>query len=113
MHELSVALGIVKIAEEETRKAGADKVEKIELEVGRLSGVELDALEFVWPIAVQDTLLEGAQREIYHVEGRGICLDCNREYVLNQLYDSCPDCNSNLKNITKGKELRVLALEVV
>ena len=40
MHELSVAMGIVKIAETETEKAGAREVEAIELEIGTLAGIE-------------------------------------------------------------------------
>ena len=43
MHELSIALGIVKIAEDETAKAKATSVTKIELEIGVLSGIELDS----------------------------------------------------------------------
>ena len=44
MHELSIAMGIVKIAEDETAKAKATEVSKIELIIGVLSGVEIDSL---------------------------------------------------------------------
>ena len=46
MHELSIALGIVKIAEDETAKVNADEVTKIELEIGVLSGIEIESLNF-------------------------------------------------------------------
>jgi Zn finger protein HypA/HybF involved in hydrogenase expression len=48
MHELSVAIGIVNIAEKETQKANKSRVELIELEIGSLSGVELDSLEYIF-----------------------------------------------------------------
>jgi hydrogenase nickel incorporation protein HypA/HybF len=113
MHELSIALGIVKIAEDETRKAKAEKVTKIELIVGVLSGVELDSLNFVWESAVKDTVLEHAEKVITVIEGIGKCIDCDTEFKLENIYDCCPNCNSYFKGILKGKELKVKALEVI
>lgn len=113
MHELSIALGIVKIAEDETAKAKATAVSRIELVVGALSGVELDALNFVWEAAVKDTVLAGAELDIDHVSGKAQCMDCETIFEVENVYDSCPKCASYLKNIIQGKELKVKALEVV
>ena len=112
MHELSVALGIVRIAEEETKKANANAVESIDLEIGTLAGIELDSLEFVWPAAVKNTVLEFAIKNIHLIQGKAICLDCNCDFEIQKIYDSCPKCKSSLKGITQGKELRVKSLEV-
>ena len=112
MHELSIALGIVDIAEKETKKAGASKVDLIELEIGALSGVELDSLEFVWPNAVEGTVLEKAKREIDFINAVGYCMECDVEFPMEYVYDNCPNCKSYLKDIIKGKELRVKVLEV-
>jgi Zn finger protein HypA/HybF involved in hydrogenase expression len=38
MHELSIALGIVQLAEDEVNKANARQVDTIELEIGAFSG---------------------------------------------------------------------------
>lgn len=113
MHELSIALGIVKIAEDETAKVKAEKVTKIELLIGVLSGVELDSLNFVWESAVKDTVLEHALKEITVIRGEGKCIDCDTEFDMENIYDCCPNCNSNFKGILKGKELKVKALEVI
>lgn len=113
MHELSIALGIVKIAEDETAKVNAETVTKIELEVGVLSGIELDSLNFVWEFAVKSTVLEKAEKQVTVIEGRGKCIDCDTEFDMENIYDSCPKCNSNFKGILKGKELKVKALEVI
>ena len=112
MHELSIALGIVKIAEEESRKAAAKKVLSIELEIGSMSGIELDALDFSWPIAVKETVLEGARRDIDWIEAKARCTECGSEFEVKNSYDTCPKCNSYFKDIYKGKELRVKSLEV-
>lgn len=112
MHELSIAMGIVRIARQEMEKAKASRITRIELEIGHLAGIEFDALEFVWPMAVKDTVLEHSQKEIVQVEGMARCLECEKEFAVAQVYDPCPYCNSFLKGIIRGKELRVLALEV-
>ncbi len=112
MHELSIALGIVKIAETETAKAKAKKVDLIELEIGTLAGVEFESLDFVWPSAVKETVLEHAVKKINIIEAKGKCIDCDTIFEIKNIYDSCPKCNSFLKGIIQGKELRVKALEV-
>lgn len=112
MHELSIALGIVKIAENEIAKTKAQKVDLIELEIGTLAGIEFDSLEFVWPAAVKNTVLENAEKKINIIEAKGKCLDCEIVFKIKNIYDPCPNCNSFLKGIIQGKELRVKALEV-
>ena len=113
MHELSIALGIVKIAVDETAKAKATSVTKIELEIGVLSGIELDSLNFIWESAIKDTVLEFAEKEIIVIKGKGKCVDCDTEFEMENIYDPCPYCQSYFKSILQGKELRVKALEVI
>ena len=112
MHELSIALGIVNIAREELRKAQASRVVSIELQIGKLAGIEFEALDFVWPMAVKDTVLENAECRVEKLDGRAKCMECDTEYPISKIYDPCPKCNSYLKGILQGKELRVQALEV-
>ncbi len=47
MHELSIATSIVKTAEKEVQDNGGEKVLEIFLEIGKLSGVELQSLRFI------------------------------------------------------------------
>ena len=112
MHELSIVMGIIKIAESETKKAGADLVESIELEIGTLAGVELSALDFAWEEGVKNTLLEKAEKKITVVPGKGQCMECDTVFDLQYIYDPYPVCQNYLKGIIQGKELRVKALEV-
>lgn len=112
MHELSIALGIVKIAEDESRKASARTVKSIELEIGSMAGIEMDSLDFAWPVAVKDTVLEHANRKIDLIPAKAKCLECQTEFNLEHTFDACPSCKSYFKDIFQGKELRVKALEV-
>ncbi len=112
MHELSVALGIVKIAETEAKKANAKSVDVIELDIGNLAGIEFQSLDFVWPVAVKGTMLENSTKKVNIIVGKAECNDCKAVYEINNYYDSCPKCQSFLKNILQGKELRVKSLEI-
>ncbi len=60
MHELSIAMGIVEAAMEESQRR-AVKVSAVHLRLGALSGVVKDALLFSYEVACQDTPLQGSQ----------------------------------------------------
>ena len=113
MHELSIINSIVDLAETEVKRAGARSVEKIELQIGELAGVEWQALEFAWEVGVKESVLEHAVREVDRVPGQARCLECNQAFEIKQLFDACPGCGSYFNEILSGKELRIKALTVI
>lgn len=113
MHELSIVLSIVDIATQQTHKSAATVVEEIELDIGELSGVEMEAFDFAWQQVIKDSVLKDADRVVNRIEGIGMCMDCGIEFHMQNLYDSCPVCNGHFIDIKKGKELKVKALVVI
>lgn len=111
MHELSIALGIVDIAEKEAKKAGVSAFKKIDLEIGTLSGIILDSLDFAWNSAVNGTCLENSVRCIERIDAVAKCLDCDLEFNTLSLYEQCPKCGGFATALIKGKELRIKSLE--
>ncbi len=112
MHELSIAMGIVDIAEKEAKKVNATAVKRIDLEIGTLSGVEIDSLEFAWPMAIEGSVLQKAEKHIHVIKAKARCLDCGHIFDLENLFDSCPKCNSYFKDVFQGKEMRVKSIEI-
>lgn len=112
MHELSIVMGIIKIVLAEAERADAEVVEEIELDIGRLSTVEMDSFEFAWRQGVKNTILEGAKKNINRIGGMARCLDCAFDFPLEQVFDPCPLCGQHLISIIAGKELRVRSLVV-
>ncbi len=112
MHEMSIALSIIDIATKEAQKAGSDKITEIELEIGTLSGVEIEAMKFAMEFAVKNTLLENATVKIHEIPARFRCKTCMREFESDDQFSVCPDCNSYDQDIITGKELRVKSLVV-
>jgi len=113
MHELSIALSIIDIAEQEVKKNDAKEVVEIELEIGKMSGIEPYALDFAWDQAIINTVLEKADRKTQYIEGRAKCQDCGNEFNIENIFDECPSCKSYIKELKSGKELRVKSLTVI
>lgn len=112
MHELSIVMSIVDIAIQQANNANASVIEEIEIDIGTLSGVEMDALEFAWNQGVKQTILEKANKKINRIEAKAKCLDCNAQFAIENYYDACPVCGEHFLDIIQGKELRVKSLVV-
>lgn len=110
MHELSIVMSIIDLATKEAAKHHASGVEEIEMDIGCLSGIEMDSFEFAWKQAVKSTILENATKKVNRIAGKAKCFDCNTYFDMLQLYDSCPNCKSHLSEIISGKELKVKSL---
>ena len=113
MHELSIALSIVEMAEEQAARLGAARVNAIHLKLGPLSGVVKEALLSSYGLACEGTCLEGSHLLIDEVPVLVYCPTCQAERRLPsvQLF-CCPLCNTPTPQIIHGKELEVVALEI-
>ncbi|NTV65935.1 MAG: hydrogenase maturation nickel metallochaperone HypA, partial [Oscillochloris sp.] len=59
MHELSVAMSLVQLADDAARKAEASQVTVLYLRIGALASVVPDALRFSFDLAAAGTLVAG------------------------------------------------------
>ncbi|MBD3362303.1 hydrogenase maturation nickel metallochaperone HypA [Candidatus Dojkabacteria bacterium] len=110
MHELSLAENIVAIAENYADKHEISFISEVEIEVGMLAGVEIEALEFALNSAVVNTNLESANLKIIYISGLGKCLSCGLTFNMDTLQSRCPDCNDFNPKVLQGKELRVKSI---
>jgi hydrogenase nickel incorporation protein HypA/HybF len=109
MHELSIAEGIVAIAE---RHARGRTVTKVEVRVGHLRQVVPAALEFAFELVAKGTVLDGAELELENVPARGRCRDCGAETTMSGFPLACSACGGLDMEILAGEELEVESLEV-
>ena len=110
MHEFSIAVDIVDIAVTSARKEEAAEVKEIEIEIGQLSGVVMEALEFSLEAAVKGTILENARRNLIIIPGKARCAQCLTEYETDSLFKTCPNCQACAPDIIQGRDLRVKSL---
>jgi len=112
MHELSIAYNIVEIVTRAVQKEKAMGVDSIHLEVGKISGVEIDALQFSLNIAKKETVLENAVVHIRRIDGKARCKECLNIFDVDDLYSSCPNCGKFSTEIIAGKELKVTSVDI-
>ena len=110
MHELSLALEVIDMAQRETTKNSLTSVLEILIEVGVLSGVEADAFEMAMKMASKDSILEGASINIVRIPGKGRCVDCRQDFPMENPLATCPECHGLPDEIIRGREFRVVSL---
>ena len=71
MHELSIAMSIVDMAQEEAERRNV-QVDAVHLDLGALSGVVKEALLFSYGVACDGTLLEGSRLVVTDIPDRGL-----------------------------------------
>ncbi|MBC8456551.1 MAG: hydrogenase maturation nickel metallochaperone HypA [Deltaproteobacteria bacterium] len=85
MHELSIALNILDIVQEECRKADSATVTEVVIRVGTLSGVDTQALTTCLHVASRETLMQDACIRIDRQQGRGFCAGCQQEFDMEDI----------------------------
>lgn len=112
MHELSIALSILDMVAEQAAQRHA-RVLSVRLKVGALSGVVPEALESAYDLARETSATPDARLVIEEVPVVARCPTCGecRPRSIQDL--RCPACDSPTPHIVHGRELEVVALEVI
>ncbi len=114
MHELSVALRIVEALDQElTAEEEGLVVTAVSIQVGTLTGLVPEALEFCWDMATENGLLQGSKLDIQIVDASGYCGQCHAERILTNLQSiRCPVCQAPITQISGGNDLEILTVTV-
>ncbi len=112
MHEMSIALNIVQMADEFARREQAQTIEVIDLEIGELSGVVIDALEFCFQAAKKNTLATDAEIVIHPIPGQGHCTQCETEFPIARWPEPCPSCQGWSVQIIAGRDMKVRSITI-
>lgn len=107
---MTIVANVLEIAHRQAAGAGAARINRVVLEVGRLAGIEVEALRFCFG-AARDGLSAAAELEVREVPGRGLCPACGAAQDVGELAALCDGCGGVL-DISGGRELRVLSLNV-
>lgn len=112
MHEMSLAEGVIQLIEDAARAQEFAKVTAVWLEIGQLSGVEVEAMTFCFDAVARDSIAAGARLEIIVLPGSGWCMACSQTVPMSEIFGECPQCGSHQMQVTGGTEMRVKELEV-
>ena len=112
MHEMAIAEGIVDVALDTLKANNGSIIHAIQVQIGVLSGVEPEALQFCFEAVTQGTPAQGAKLDIETIIIKGRCLDCHQEFSMEQYRHVCPHCNSFAVEELQGRELRVASIDM-
>jgi len=112
VHELGITRSIVEIAERTARQQGARRVLSVTVEIGDLSGVIPESVEFCFEACCHGTLLEKSRLIIERIAGLGRCRACGHECAIDSFSFACPACAALGLERLQGDELRIKELEV-
>jgi len=112
MHELSLMEALRDQALAAAHADGATRITAIQLRVGELAGVELDALRFAFPLVMQDTIGAHAQLQIESEPAICHCEPCGKTFHAEQGLGDCPSCGTLSHRLLSGLALQLVALEV-
>jgi hydrogenase nickel incorporation protein HypA/HybF len=108
MHELSITQSVVDAVCE---RAAGRRVRSVRVEVGALTAVVPEAMEFCFDLVAAGTAAEGARLDIERRAAAAHCNSCGTEFALPDAILLC-GCGSADVAVTAGRELRILTMEV-
>ncbi len=112
MHELSITQSILSIALEQAKAAQANKIAKINLTIGELSGIVNEYVEFYFGIISKDTIAAKASLFFHRPPTKLRCRNCATTFSPDNLNWACPNCREQKIEIISGRECYVESIEV-
>ena len=113
MHELSIALSILDMAEEEAARHGNVQVEAIHLKIGPLAGIVKEALLSAYELAREQTPLASSRLVIEEIPIIIFCNNCQAERPVESLQEfRCAKCHTPASQVIHGREMELAALEL-
>lgn len=110
MHEFSLCEGIISQVCQQT-KVPIDKIESVTIAVGELAGIDTELLQFWFPVVAKNKVPQNLKLIINTVPAQVICLNCQCQFHLKNLYSACPDCRQYANyRFLSGRELIVRSL---
>jgi hydrogenase nickel incorporation protein HypA/HybF len=114
MHELSIALAIVDAAVEESDRRNGARVTEVHLKLGELAGVLKSALLASYEMAAYSSPVAGSRLVIEEVPAEAYCPTCqSRKRVVSPQNLRCAQCGTLAPEILSGRELEVVAMEII
>jgi len=113
MHELSIATSLIDIVVDTAEKNDAKKVTNVYVQIGRLAGVEDNALLFAYDAVKEEYgLLKDSRLVIENVAITGKCRKCGVTDTYDDMFFACSACGAFEVDLLTGEELKITEIEV-
>lgn len=112
MHELAVTEQILNLALRHAEAAQARQVTNLHLQIGALSTIIDDSIQFYWDIISQGSLCQGATLHFNRMPATLHCHSCGQDYTLDHELTACPTCNGIQVQILSGQEFQLTSIDI-
>jgi hydrogenase nickel incorporation protein HypA/HybF len=112
MHELAVTENILEIATRHGLQAQAKRVTDIYIDIGKLSSIVDDSIQFYWDIISEDTICLGAKLHFQRLPAKIKCLSCENIFELDDGLAPCPSCGSAQISVISGEEFSLQSIDI-
>lgn len=112
MHEVGLMHEALRIALEHANAAHAKRIHALTLRVGRLAGVEIEAIKLAFDVVKTATPADGATLVIDEVPVQCWCAICDRLFSPVDSVFRCPACQGISEDVRQGREFDLIAVEV-
>jgi hydrogenase nickel incorporation protein HypA/HybF len=113
MHELSIVEALIDQVTHELDRAGRPgRVLRLDVSIGRLSGVHPDSLRFAFELLRPGTIVDEAEIVIQEPKALAHCHACDARTEIDDLVLECPRCCSDAITIEGGRDMILQSIEI-
>lgn len=112
MHELSIVQDLLQICALNAAQKGATKISRVEVKIGRLSGVEPHYLKSTFDAFKEGGICADAQLVLESQDIVVECEDCGYKGSIAPDEFICPKCSSKALRVVEGEDLMLVRLEM-
>ena len=113
MHELSIVEALIEQVQKEVERSGqTGRIRRLDLTVGRLSGVSCDSLRFAFELLSAETIVEQAELHITQPKAICRCLSCQAQAEVDDIPVRCPACGDTQVTLEGGRQLLLESIEM-
>lgn len=112
MHEFSIVNALLEMCEQNAKDHDMAKITKVEIKIGKLSGVEPHLLETAFDTFKEGSLCDGAELVMHLQDVILRCHACQQESPIENNTFECPTCKSTDCSVIDGEEMYLMRLEM-
>ncbi len=109
---MSIVQALVEQCEKIAEQNKANKINRVDVKIGILSGIEAHFLESCFDMFKEGTICDGAKLNMQIQKVVVLCKECNEQSELSEHYFICPKCKSENLEVKDGEDMMLMQVEM-
>jgi len=112
MHEYSIVQSLLEQCDNHAKEQGCERVLKVVIKVGKLSGVEPHLLQSAFDAFKREGVCHDAELEMNLQDLVLYCEACHKECEQEEIRYQCTHCQGTQVKVLDGEEMYLMSLEM-